>query len=74
MNCVDLRRSLAEAEDGGTAEQIRERQAHLKTCPACSALVAELKLIASSASELRANEEPGPRVWIRLKLLCVRKG
>lgn len=59
MNCVDLQRSLAGVEDLSTAEE----QAHLKTCAACSTLVAELELIASSALELRATEEPSPRVW-----------
>jgi len=59
MNCVDLQRSLAGVEDLSIAEE----QAHLKTCAACSTLVAELELIASSASELRATEEPNPRVW-----------
>jgi hypothetical protein len=59
MNCVDLQRSLAGIEDLSTAEE----QAHLKTCAACSALVAELDLIASSALQLRATEEPSPRVW-----------
>ena len=67
MNCVDLQRSLAGVEDLSTAEQTvgraSEHQAHLKTCAACSALVAELDLIASSALELRATDEPGPRVW-----------
>jgi len=59
MNCVDLQRSLAGVEDLSTAEE----QAHLKSCAACSALVAELDLIVSSAMELRADEEPSPRVW-----------
>jgi hypothetical protein len=68
MNCVDLRRSLAGVEDIVTAERtterIREQQAHLKTCPACSAL---MELIAASARELRASEEPSPRVWKSLE-------
>ena len=59
MNCVELQKSLAESEDGSGAAQ----QAHLKTCPECSALVAELNLIASSAIGLRAAEDPSPRVW-----------
>jgi hypothetical protein len=59
MNCVDLQRRLAGVEDLSIAEE----QAHLKTCAACSTLVAELELIASSALELRATEEPNPRVW-----------
>jgi len=59
MNCVELQKSLAEIEDGSSSAQ----QAHLKTCPECSALVAELNLIASSAIDLREAEEPSPRVW-----------
>jgi len=59
MNCMELRTSLAEIEDGSSAEQ----QAHLKSCPECSALVTELNRIASAAIELRAADEPSPRVW-----------
>jgi len=59
MNCVDLQRSLGGVEDLSIAEE----QAHLKACAACSALVAELDLIASSALELREADEPSARVW-----------
>jgi hypothetical protein len=59
MNCVELQKSLAEIEDGSTSEQ----QAHLRSCPECSALVAELNLITSSAIKLREADEPSPRVW-----------
>jgi len=52
MNCVELQQSLAEIENGKGAEQ----QAHLKTCAQCSALLAELNLIASSASALQAAD------------------
>ncbi len=74
MNCVDLQRSLAGVEDLGTAERVSERQAHLKTCAACSALVAELDFIASSAPELRASEEPSPRVWNSIAIALQREG
>jgi hypothetical protein len=70
MNCVDLQRSLAGVEDLSTAEE----QAHLKTCAACSTLVAELELIASSALELRATEEPSPRVWNSIALALRQEG
>jgi hypothetical protein len=70
MNCVDLQRSLAGIEDLSTAEE----QAHLKTCAACSALVAELELITSSALELRADEEPSPRVWNSIAIALQREG
>jgi anti-sigma factor RsiW len=50
---------LAEIEDGRSSEQ----RDHLKTCPNCAALVTELLRIASTAVELRAGDEPNPRVW-----------
>jgi hypothetical protein len=59
MNCVELQHSLVEIEDGSGADQ----RAHLKTCPTCSSLIAELNLIADAATDLRAAEEPSPRVW-----------
>ena len=59
MNCVQLQASLVEIEDGRNAEQ----RDHLKNCRGCSALVTELMLISSAAVELRATDEPSPRVW-----------
>jgi hypothetical protein len=64
MNCVELQQSLAEIEDGSSAAQ----RAHLKTCPECSSLVAELNLIAATATDLRAAEEPSPRVWNSIEI------
>jgi hypothetical protein len=64
MNCVELQQSLAEMENGGRADQ----RAHLKTCPECSALVADLDLIAATAIELREAEEPSPRVWNSIEI------
>jgi anti-sigma factor RsiW len=59
MNCIELQASLVEIEDGRSSEQ----RDHLKACPNCAALVAELIQIASTAGELRAVDEPSPRVW-----------
>ena len=59
MNCVELQHSLVEIEDGSGTDQ----RAHLKTCPKCSTLIAELSLIATTATDLRAADEPSPRVW-----------
>jgi len=70
MNCVELRESLLEVEDGGSAAQ----RAHLKTCPECSALIAELNLIASAAVELREAEEPSPRVWKSIEMALRKEG
>lgn len=70
MNCVELQRSLAEVEDGGNVEQ----RAHLRTCPACSALVTELDLIAAAANQLRAAEEPSPRIWNSIEIALRQEG
>jgi hypothetical protein len=59
MNCLELQASLVEIEDGRSPEQ----RDHLKACPECSALITELVLIASTAIELRAVDEPGPHLW-----------
>jgi hypothetical protein len=63
MNCVELQRSLAELEDGGKDSGSVEQFAHLRACPACSALVRDLNQIAAAASWLQAANQPGPRVW-----------
>jgi len=70
MNCVELQRSLAEIEDGSSAEQ----RAHLRICPECSALMADLNLISSSARQLQAVEEPSPRVWNSLEIALRQEG
>jgi hypothetical protein len=46
----------------------------LKTCPDCSALVSELILIASAAAELRAADEPSPRVWNSIESALRQEG
>ncbi len=70
MNCVELQASLAEIEEGKSPEQ----RDHLKTCPACAALVTELILIASTAVELRAVDEPSPRVWNAIEATLRQEG
>jgi hypothetical protein len=70
MNCVELHASLIEHEDGGKAEQ----QAHLKTCAECSALLADLERIASSAAILQAADEPSPRVWNSIAIALRQEG
>jgi hypothetical protein len=70
MTCVELQDSLIENENGNTAAQ----RAHLKDCPHCAALVADLLVIACSAGELRAAHEPSPRVWNSLETELRREG
>ncbi len=70
MNCVELRESLAVVDDGSGVDQ----RAHLRSCRECSALVAELSSIAHAAVELRASDEPDPRVWKAIEASLRREG
>src|SRR5260370_7708852 len=70
MNCVELQQSLAEVEDGSGIDQ----RAHLRGCAACSALVGELDLIIAAAGELRAAEDPSPRVWNSIEIALRQEG
>ena len=70
MTCVELQESLAEVEHGTTAEQ----KAHLRNCPACSALVKDLNLIITAAAGLQDADEPSPRVWNSIETALRREG
>jgi hypothetical protein len=70
MTCVELQESLMENESGSSAEQ----RAHLRNCPECAKLVAELLVIACSAGDLRAAHEPHPRVWKSIEASLRREG
>jgi hypothetical protein len=74
MNCVELQASLADIDDGRSPGQSPEQRAHLKSCPDCSALVAELDLIIATAPELSAAEEPSPRVWNSIEIALRQEG
>ena len=69
MNCVDLQRSLSGGEDLNLAEH-----SHLKSCAACSALFSEIEFIALSARQLRASDEPSPRVWNSIEIALRQEG
>lgn len=70
MTCVELQESLIENESGDTTAQ----RAHLKTCPHCAALVADLLVIACAAGDLRGAHEPSPRVWKSIEATLRREG
>jgi hypothetical protein len=70
MTCVELHQSLVENERGSTPAQ----RAHLKDCPDCAALVADLLVIACAAGDLRASHEPSPRVWKSIEASLRREG
>jgi hypothetical protein len=67
MKCSDVEKVLSESLDGASDGTLPiDVDAHVKSCPACSDLVWDLKLIASEARQLAATEEPAPRVWVRI--------
>ncbi len=67
MTCSDVERILPEFLDGAPEGAFPDDfETHVKSCPACSDLVSDLKLIPSEARHLAAIEEPAPRVWVRI--------
>jgi hypothetical protein len=71
MNCVQFQEILPEVFEGGrTAEQ----ESHLKSCPMCSGLVADLDLIAREARQLQEVAEPSQRVWNSIEIALRQEG
>ena len=71
MNCTEFQEILPEVfESGRTAEQ----ESHLKSCSACSGLVADLDLIAREARQLQEVGEPNPRVWNSIEIALRQEG
>jgi hypothetical protein len=67
MTCLEVERALPELLDGAPDGAIQtDFEAHLTSCPDCSDLVSDLKLISSEARQLAATEEPASRVWVRI--------
>jgi Putative zinc-finger len=67
MKCSEVERVLPELVDGAPGSVFpADFESHLQSCPACSDLVSDLKLIASEARDLSESEEPAPRVWVRI--------
>jgi hypothetical protein len=71
MTCAEFQRELPDfLEEGGGSDL----QAHLKTCPVCSGLVASLESIVKEARMLQASVEPSPRVWNSIEIELRREG
>ena len=68
MKCSDVDRILPDLVDNVAIDdrQELEVQSHLKTCPDCSELVSDLKLIVRESRHLAGSEEPSPQVWARI--------
>ncbi len=71
MNCAEFQEILPEIFEGG---RTTEQESHLKSCPACSGLVADLDLIAREARQLQAVAEPNPRVWNFIEITLRQEG
>jgi hypothetical protein len=71
MTCAEFQKVLPEIIDGGGSE---EQQEHLRTCPVCADLVADLRYIAEMAKLLVPMEDPSPRVWNGIELGIEREG
>ena len=71
MNCVELQQSLAEVEDVSSWQQ----KAHLRACPACSALVRELNLDRRGGRRnCRRRTNPVRRVWNSIEFALRQEG
>lgn len=71
MTCAEFQKVLPDIiESGGNAEE----EAHLKSCPVCSDLVADLRYIAEQAKLLVPMIDPGPKVWDGIQDSLEREG
>jgi len=71
MNCAEFQKVLPFIiETGGNAEE----EAHLKSCPVCGDLVADLKYIAEQAKLLVPMVDPSPKVWSGIQNSLEREG
>ena len=71
MNCVQFQEILPEVLEG---DRTAEQESHLKSCPTCSGLVADLDLIAREARQLQDVAEPSPRVWNSIEIVLRQEG
>lgn len=71
MTCKEFQEFLPEIIDGG---QNLEQELHWKSCSDCSELVADLTMISQQAMQLRAADEPSPRVWNSIEIALREEG
>jgi hypothetical protein len=70
MTCEEFERVLPELGSGHNIEQ----EEHLKSCRACSDLVADLNAISQQGRLLQASEEPSPWVWNSIEVALRQEG
>ncbi len=71
MTCAEFQKVLPYIIETGGNEQ---EDAHLRTCPVCADLVADLKYIAEQAKLLVPMEEPSERVWTGIQKALEQEG
>lgn len=65
MTCSEVERVLPELLEGAPDSAFQNAfEIHLRTCPDCSGLVSDLKMISRAAGQLAESEEPSPRIWL----------
>jgi hypothetical protein len=69
MTCDEFERVLPELEGGHSLEQ----EAHLRSCTACSDLLADLNAIGAQARQL-PRQEPSPALWNSIAVQLRREG
>jgi len=70
MTCEEFERVLPELGSGHNMEQ----EEHLKSCSACSDLVADLNVISQQGRLLQGSEEPSPWVWNSIEASLRQEG
>jgi hypothetical protein len=70
MTCEEFERVLPELGSGHSIEQ----EEHMKSCSACSDLVADLNAISRQARLLQGSEEPSPWVWNSIEVALRQEG
>jgi hypothetical protein len=70
MTCEEFERVLPELGSGHNIEQ----EEHLRSCSACSDLLADLNAISQQARLLRSSEEPSPWVWNSIEVALRQEG
>jgi hypothetical protein len=71
MNCAEFQEFLPEGFEGGRTV---EQESHLRSCPMCSGLVADLELITREARQLQETAEPSLRVWNYIEITLRQEG
>jgi hypothetical protein len=71
MNCEELQCDLPDIMEGS---HTTEQAAHLQSCLMCSGLLADLQVISREARQLRASDDPSPRVWNSIEIALRQEG